>query len=121
MSLLQEVHAEHINRGTLSRTGHTGDTNTHGFTCIGQAFLDDLLRNLLMLMLGTLHQRDGLAEHGDIPFQDALYIFGGGIALALHTLLHIGIHRRDIGDTLVHFQSFIQIVILWMFHIDSYL
>ena len=121
MSLLQEVHTEHINRGTLSCARHTGDPNTHRFSCVGKALLDDLLCHLLMLMLGALYQRDGLTEHGDVPFQDALHIFGGSIALALHTLFHIGIHRRDIGDTLVHFQSFIQIVILWMFHTDSYL
>ena len=118
MSLLQEVHTEHINRGTLSGTRHTCDADTHRLACEGKAFLDDLLRYLLMLMLGALHQRDGLTEHGDVPFQDALHIFSGGITLALHTLLHVGIHRWDIGDTLVHFQSFIQIVILWMFHTD---
>ena len=65
------MHPEGIDRGTLPRTWYPRDTDAHGLPCIGEAALNDLLGDGLMVGAVALNECHGLTEAGDVGAEDA--------------------------------------------------
>ena len=75
----QHMQPEGVDRRALSRPRHAGDADAHRLPGVGQTAGDDLLCDGLVLGQLALDQRDGLAQHRYVAFDDTLYIFACGV------------------------------------------
>ena len=116
VSLPEHVHAESVDARGLACARHAGDADAARVARIGQALLDDLLRQDLVPVGCRFHQRHGPAEHADIAFADALHELAGGELAHSHPGAAVRVYGRLAGDAAVDLQSLIYLVILRMLH-----
>ena len=69
-AVAKHVEAEHVDRGTLARSGHTCDTHAARIAGIWQTLLDHLLRNGVVIGRKALYHCYGTSESGDVPFEN---------------------------------------------------
>ena len=119
--LLQHVDAKLVDRGRLACARHTADTHTDRVAAIGQTAVNDLLRLRLMVRIDALDKGDGLAEDGDITFDDALDHLGHRQFTTAETrTLQVGIDDALLLYAAIHLQAGKFGTILWVFHIYNW-
>ena len=62
------MNAKLVYARALASTWYTTDTYTDRTAAVGQAFLDDLLRLLLMRRVHALYESHRLTQNGDVTF-----------------------------------------------------
>ena len=121
MSPAYHVHPECIDRRTFSGTGHSRNPDADRLPCMRQAFLDNLLRLLLVFVPGALDQRHRLTKHRGISAQDAFdKLMRRERARSFTHLLQIRADSRCNRHPTCHFQSFIFFVVFGMIHCFIY-
>ena len=90
---------------------------------MGQTSRDDLLRQVLMLRQGTLHQSDGLAECHTVAFEDAVDIVFQRhelLVMAFHALQSVRVDLdgtfHSLGDLEVRFPFMFLVFKVFVFH-----
>ena len=116
--LLQQMNAKLINRGRLTSSRHTTDTDTYTFPAIGQTLIDHLLRLSLMVGIHTLYQRHRLRENRHVTFHDTLNHFADTQLTPAETVtLQVRVDDRRLLYPTIHLQASIFSTILGMFHL----
>ena len=104
--LLEYVHTELVDRGTLTCAWHTTDAYADAVAAIGQTLIDDLLGLGLMIGVDALDECHGLREDGDIALEDAFYhLTYREFVTTETTTLEVGVNDRGLLYPTVYLQA----------------
>ena len=112
--VLEHMKAEHVDRSALASTRHTGNANAPRLPSVGQAFLNNLLSNRLMVGIQALDKCHRLPKHCSVALENSLNIVVDRELRTALATLHVGIDDGHLLNTCIHLQPSVLLIVFGM-------